>query len=285
MLPATGASAYPSQMRLPPARGVARHRVLGLSLALLVALIGTTAAPAPVAAATPDSLEASLLTWTNRDREARGLHPLRVDRRLAATADVRVANLVASASFSHAAAGGDLSASLDRAGVQWYTWAEDIAWWQGGLTTATLSSLYDAWRQSPPHWEELMSSTLNYVGFGVALRASDGKLFASAVFTESRDHTAPRATMETATRSGTTVTFTWRGWDPVLQSHWAGLRDFDAWYRVDDGAWRLLRDNTSATSIRLTNRSSGHRYWLKVRARDRALNLGTTSAAMSVWVP
>jgi hypothetical protein len=63
------------------------------------------------------------------------------------------------------------------------------------------------------------------------------------------------------------------------------LRDYDAWYRVDGGAWRLIRDDTTATSLRLTSRDQGHRYWLKVRARDRAGNVGRPSAAVSVWVP
>ncbi len=109
-------------------------------------------------------------------------------------------------------------------------------------------------------------------------------MFARAVFTESQTH---RATGDEGDGDAKRRHdhLTWRGWDPILQSHWAGLRDFDAWYRVDGGAWRLVRDNTTATSIRLTNRASGHRYWLKVRARDRALNLGSTSAPISVWVP
>jgi hypothetical protein len=131
----------------------------------------------------------------------------------------------------------------------------------------------------------LMSPTMNYVGFGLAVRPSDGQLFASAVFTESRDHTAPGVKMDGPTRSGTTITFAWHGRDPLLQSHWAGLRDYDAWYRVDGGAWRLVRDNTTATSLRLVSRAPGHRYWLKVQPRDRAGNVGRTSTPISVWVP
>jgi hypothetical protein len=131
----------------------------------------------------------------------------------------------------------------------------------------------------------LMSRTMNYVGFGIAVRRSGGQVYASAVFTESRDHTAPTARIDDVTRSGTAITFTWHGRDPLLQTHWAGLRDYDAWYRVDGGAWRLIRDNTTATSLRLASRAHGHRYWLKVTARDRAGNVGRQSAAVSVWVP
>lgn len=266
--------------------GTARHRIPAVLLAALALLSGTAVAPVPASAATtPATIEASLLAWTNRDRAALGLRPLRFDSRLAAIAGERAANLVAASSFSHQAAGGSLSAALDRAHVQWYGWAENIGWWGGGATLATASALYGAWRKSADHWAHLMSPGLNYVGFGVALRRSDVRLFASTVFTESRDHTAPRATVETATRSGTTITFTWRSWDPALQSHWAGPRDVDVWYRVDAGTWRLVRDNTTATSLRLAARAPGHRYWLAVRPRDRALNVGPLASPISVWVP
>ncbi len=171
------------------------------------------------------------------------------------------------------------------AGVQWFAWSENIAEWSGGLSGTTLAGIYQAWQGSATHWAMLMSPRMNYVGFGVAVRRSDGSAVASAIFTESRDHTAPGTKIDSAVRSGTTVTFTWHGYDPLLQSHWAGLRDFDVWYRVDDGAWRLVRDNTTTTSLRLLSRPSGHRYWLKVQARDRAGNVGRTSTPASVWVP
>lgn len=262
------------------------RRTLATILVLAMALGAGATHPLPAAAAsrTTASAEASLLAWTNRDRAARGLRPLRSDSRLVAIAGTRAGNLAAASTFSHAAAGGSLTPALARAGVQWYAWGEDIAWRTGGLTSTTVAGIYKAWRGSASHWALLMSRTMNYVGFGVAMR-SDGRVFASAVFTESRDHTAPSAKIDAATRSGTTITFTWHGYDPPLQTHWARLRDFDAWYRVDGGTWRLVRDNTTGTSLRLASRAHGHRYWLMVRARDRAGNVGRTSTPASVWVP
>jgi len=270
--------------RLPP---IARSRgTLASILALVVALGAVAAHPLPAAAAglTTASAETSLLAWTNRDRAALGLRPLRFDPRLAAIAGTRAANLAAASTFSHAAAGGDLAPALARAGVQWYAWGENIARQPGGLTGTTVAAIYRAWRTSASHWSMLTSRTMNYVGFGVAVR-SDGQVFASTDFTESRDHSAPGAKIDSATRSGTTITFSWHGYDPVLQTHWAGLRDYDAWYRVDGGSWRLVRDNTTATSLRLGSRAHGHRYWLMVRARDRAGNVGRASTPVSVWVP
>jgi uncharacterized protein YkwD len=271
---------------LPRARTPSSHRAAGLAFSLVAVLAIASLGPPPTAAATTaSSVEESLLAKTNRDREARGLKPLRLDSRLAGIADDRASNLAEAASFSHESAGGSLSTSLGRVGVQWYGWAENLAWWPGGLTSSTAASLYRAWRNSSSHWKALMSRTLNYVGFGVAVRASDGRVFASAVFTESRDHSAPKTRIDTASRSGTTITFTWHGWDPPLQTHWAHLRDYDAWYRVDGGAWRLIRDNTTATSLRLSSRAPGHRYELMVRARDRAGNVGPQSTPLGVWVP
>jgi uncharacterized protein YkwD len=275
-------------MSLSPSRPRRAHNpALALALAVVLGLAGAVASPTPAAAttATPDTVAAELLRLTNADRAARDLRPLRRDTRLAAIARDRAGNLASASTFSHSAAGGSLSTTLDRAGIQWYAWGENLAWTPGGLRSTTAASVFTAWKQSTGHWAQLMSRTLNYVGFGVAVRASDGRVFATAIFTESRDHTRPSARIVDAARSGTSVTFTWRGYDAPLQTHWAGLRDFDVWYRVDDGAWRLIRDNTTATSIRLTSRAPGHRYWLMVRARDRVSNVGAASSPISVWVP
>ncbi len=265
-------------------RPLRRAATLALAAALLVT--GAMAAPMPaVAATTTSSVATALLRLTNADRAARGLRPLRNDTSLAAVARVRAENLAAASTFGHAAAGGSLSTTLTQAGIQWYGWAENLAYTPGGLRTTTAATIHAAWKRSPSHWAMLMSRTLNYVGFGVAVRSSDGRVFAGAVFTQSRDHTAPSARIDRATRSGTTITFAWHGYDPPLQTYWAGLRDLDVWYRVDGETWRLVRDNTTATSIRLGSRASGHRYWLMVRARDRAGNVGPTSTPVSIWVP
>jgi uncharacterized protein YkwD len=254
--------------------------------ALVVALGAAATHPLPATAGlSAASAEASLLAWTNRDRAALGLVPLRSDPALVAIAGTRADNLAASSTFSHAAAGGDAAPALAAARVLCFAWGENIAEWPGGVSSATLAGIYRAWRGSATHWVMLMSPRMNYVGFGLAVRRSDGAAVASTVFTESRDHTAPGARVDSARRDGTAITFAWHGYDPLLQSHWAGLRDYDAWYRVDGGAWRLVRDNTTATSLRLVSRAPGHRYWLKVQARDRAGNVGRTSTPVSIWVP
>ena len=269
--------------------GAARRVRRGAAAVLLVlALLATGAAVAPAPAAattTTTSVANALLQLTNRDRAARGLRPLRADTRLAWIAHDRATRLTTASTFSHSAAGGSLTVALRTAGVQWYAWAENLVYAPGGLRSSTAAALYSSWKHSPSHWAALMSRKSNYVGFGVAVRSSSGRVFASAVLTESRDHTAPGAKIDRVSRSGTTLTFAWHGYDAPLQTHWAGLRDFDVWYRVDDGAWRMIRDNTTATSIRLTSRTPGHRYSLMVRGRDRAYNMGSRCAPVSAWVP
>ena len=86
-----------------------------------------------------------------------------------------------------------------------------------------------------------MSATNNYIGLGVAYRSSDHKTYASGNLTEAKDHTRPWARMSTRSRSGTTVRWTWQGNDTTLQTHTAGLKNFDVQYRVGSGAWHTRR--------------------------------------------
>lgn len=247
-------------------------------------------APAPTASVTPDSvvspsLGTTILGWVNQSRAALGLRPLRADATLAAIATQRAVNLSNSSTFSHLAAGGDIGPALAAARYQWYSWAEDIAWSNAtyGLTAAR--SIYDAWRGSSTHWAALMSTHLNYIGIGLAYRSSDNRTFASAVLSESNDHSRPSARVTSAWRWGTRITFTWTGYDAPLQSHWRGLRDFDVQYRVDRGSWRLIRDNTTSRSLTLWGRARGHIYSIRVRSRDWAGNLSTWSSVRAIYVP
>jgi hypothetical protein len=140
------------------------------------------------------------------------------------------------------------------------------------------------WKHSAPHAAIMFSATFNY--FGAAfMRRSDGTTWASVVFTVSPDHTRPTAYNGRLARSGTTVSFSWSGRDARLQTHTAGLRSFDLEYRVDGGAWRLIKNDTTATSIRLTRRPAGHVYWFRVQAADRRGNLSRWTTPVHVRVP
>jgi uncharacterized protein YkwD len=262
------------------------HRTLVAALAavLLVTVAGVSA-PAPVNASTETSMESSLQAWINRDRVDLGLQPLRLDVRLDTLAGERASWLAAHGVLSHESVDGTVCDALTTRAISWYLCGEDIGYTTYPLGSQAAASLYSMWKDSPSHWALLMSAQFNYVGIGVAYSSATATTYASIAFLEGVDRTAPWARMRTRSVSGTTVRFSWAGSDPLLQTHTAGLRDFNVWYRVDGGAWKQVRTATTATSITLHSRRHGHYYWVRVQARDRQGNLSSWSAATRVRVP
>ena len=263
--------------------------VAAIVLAAMTAAGGTTASTALTASYVPASpsirtAEGWLQTWVNTSRASLGLAPLRLDGRLRAIADDRAAALAALGVLDHGAA-GDLQSQLGRAGIQWYAWGEAIGWTTDSWGLGAAQSLFAMWRNSPQHWALLMSPTFNYVGFGLGYRAADGSTYGSVVLTESRDQTPPAVRMTSASRSGSTVHFSWTGAEIRLQTHTSGFRSFDLLYRASGGTWRIIRSGTTSTSISIASRPSRHSYYLSVRARDNAGNLSAWSAPLHIWVP
>jgi len=253
----------------------------------LAATIVLGLSPAPVAAATATqaSVSAEMVRQINKQRTSRGLVSLRGDSRLYALAQERAGNMAAKKTLSHAAAGGSVGAALDARRIQWYGFGEVIGWSGYPWGTKAVSHLVSMWMASSSHRPLLLSGRYNYVGAGVVYDPGSGRTWASVVFTESIDRTAPVASMTGSGVSGTTVKFTWSGKDRRLQSHTAGLRSFDVQYRVDDGAWRTIRDNTDATSVTIRDRARGHWYSIRVQSADRRGNLSKWTAPRTVWVP
>ena len=253
--------------------------------ATLIAALAVTASVAPVSAATSaSSAEAMIIGWVNTDRAAAGLAPLRGDSDLAYIAGVRASRMASYNTMSHTV-GGNLSSQLASRDVQWYRYGETIGWSSAGWPVDSARAIYRGWMNSSSHRALLMSTRFNYIGLGLAYRSSNGRTFASAVMTESLDHTGAVARIKTSGRSGDDVAWSWGGYDPRLQTHTAGLRDFDVQYRVDAGSWRMLRDNTTGTSILLRDRVRGHYYAIRVRATDRRGNVGRWTAESRIWVP
>ena len=281
---------------LDRARPLPRRALLGLFLATVTA--ATVIAPATVSGSgavpnsststptspTSQTVEGYLITWINHDRALRGLRPLRIWSPLRNVATDRAETLASLGTLSHTAA-GNLSSQLSTAGVGSYTWGEDIGWSSYPWGYDVARSLYSMWKHSSAHWTLLMSSRYNYFGIGLAYRWSAHATYASIVFTEARDHTPARAAMGSYGRSGTTIWFRWRGYDPLLQTHTAGLRNFDVEYKVDSGAWRVIRWGTTSTGITLYSRSRHHTYYVRVRARDRNGNVGSFSTQRHISVP
>jgi hypothetical protein len=130
----------------------------------------------------------------------------------------------------------------------------------------------------------MLSTTYNYIGIGV-VQGRDGQAWISAVYAESVDHTAPVARNGSLSRSGTTITFSFSGYDPKLQSRTAGLRSFDVQLRRDGGTWRTVRNDITWTTVRFKDRTRGHWYGVRVQAADRRGTLSPWTTEKRIWVP
>ena len=268
-----------------PSRPRALRAGLIALAAVILATVATGAAPGPASASTETSMESSLQTWINRDRVDRGLRPLRLDLRLVELAGERASWMAAHDRLTHDSVDGTVCDALTARAIRWHSCGENIGYTTYPWGPEAAASLYSMWEHSPAHWALLMSSQFNYIGIGTAYRSASATTYATIAFLEGADRTAPWGRMRTKSVSGTTIRFTWAGSDPLLQTHTAGLRDFNVRYRVDGGAWTQVRTATTATSITLSSRRHGHYYWVRVQARDRQGNLSSWSAGLRVWVP
>jgi uncharacterized protein YkwD len=257
----------------------------GALILALVAFGGVAAAPTARGAASDESsMSATILSLMNADRSHLGLRGLRVDTRIAGLATSRAQWMAANGDMNHDSYGGAVWDALASQGIPTYTSGEAIGATTAAIGTPAADYLYALWRGSPDHYELMMSDTFNYIGVGVAYRSASGEMYASIVFAEAPDISRPVASATGARASGSTVTFTWSGRDGYLQTHTAGLRDFDVEYRVDAGAWTLIRSHTTTTQLVLSGRPAGHIYAVRVRDRDRRNNLSAWSSVLSVRV-
>lgn len=266
----------------PRVRALARLLLTATLASAAVAGVGPVAHPSPVVASVAGTMEADLLRWVNAARADRGLVPLRLHSGLVDLAGDRAASMAASGSLKHPSC---LGCMLTNRGIQWYSVGEVVASTTYPWGDQAAQSIFNGWKRSSTHWALLMSSTFNYIGFGVAYRSSNRSTWAAADLSESKDRTKPWATVTGASRSGSTVSWTWTGADRQLQTHTAGLRDFAVQYRVDSGTWSTIRTGTTARSLSLADRARGHCYSVRVMARDHRGYLSSWSAARAVCVP
>jgi len=264
------------------AAAVSRLLVAAVLAAGFATALGPMAHPAAVAASTADTMESQLLGSINAERAKHGLVALRVHSGLADLAGDRAAYMASIGALQHISC---LSCTLNSRGIQWYGVGEVIASNNYPWGSQSADAVFRSWMASAIHRAILMNDRYNYIGIGVAYRSSNHYTYASAVLAESKDRTAPWARMSAATRSGTTISFSWTGADTTLQTHTAGLKNFDVQYRLGSGTWTTIRSGTTAKSLSLTGRSHGYWYGLRVRARDNLGYLSSYSAEMRIWVP
>ena len=268
--------------RSRPIAAVSRLLVAATLAASFVTALGPIAHPAPVAASTADTMESMIVSLVNAERTKLGLVPLRLHTGLVDLAGDRAAYMAWIGAMQHISC---LSCTLNTRGIQWYGAGEVIASNNYPWGSQAAQQIFSGWMGSSTHRAILLSSSLNYIGLGVAYRSANGYTYASAVLTESKDRTKPWSRMSATWHSGTTVYWTWIGADTRLQTHTAGLRNFDVQYRVDSGSWVTIRSGTTAKSLSLSGRAHGHWYGLRVRARDNLGYVSYYTAELRVWVP
>jgi hypothetical protein len=222
--------------------------------------------------------------WINDTRVAQGLVAFRAWDALDTLATARAGRIAATRTLSHEAAGGNCGDALTAAGIPWSWYGETLGMSPATFGETSARQIFDLWMGSTAHRDILMSAVDNYVGIGVA-QSGDGSTWMSVVATESPDHTPPVATAVSLRRSGTTLTFTWRGTDPLLQTHTAGIRSYDVQVRKGSGAWWLAANDTTATSLMLGNRPHGYWFSFRVQAADRRGTLSPWTSTMRIWVP
>lgn len=239
----------------------------------------------------PSAAEAALVGMINADRAAAGLRPLRLDPRLSAIARERSASMAAAGELSHVQADGRTMVDLITAGdIAWYAAGETIGWNDyPGLADST-RVVNQGWMDSPEHTAIIRSTDYNYFGLGLGTSAA-GDRYWTALFLRGPDHTAPWATMSVPTTGSSTtlasthhalrVTWSWAGGDRPLAALTSGLQSFDVQRRVDGGAWVAVLTSTTSRAWS-SSVSIGHRVAVRVRARDRAGNVGSWSPPVSV---
>jgi uncharacterized protein YkwD len=270
-------------MIVAPRYRLALRWLPALLVATLLATLISVSTPQRTLAVTASEAELALTNLVNKSRTDAGLKALRTDSDLSTISGIRATRMRDANVINHTV-GGNLKSQLSWYGVAWYSYGENVGYTSSTWGSQAAKSIHSMWMKSSSHKALIMSSRFNYVGVGAAYRSSNGRTYASIVFSESPDHTSARATITAASRSGDDVIWAWKGYDPVLQTHTAGLRDYDVQVRTGSGSWSMLRDNTTARSITLTNRRSGT-YGVRVRATDKRGNVGPWTAEKRISVP
>ena len=254
-----------------------------LALPLMIGLLAASfAAPATASAddLTISQAEQLMVDLLNARRTSAGLVPVRVDSRLMDIARARSKDMATKHYFSHTQPDGrNVFDILNANKIKWLGAGEIIAW--NNYPTLELST-YNAdnqWWNSAGHKAIVLSSTLNYVGVGLAIDASNGKKMWTAVYIKGPDRTGARSTTKTptvtagATGGSKKVTVSWTGADVKLQVLTSGFHSWAVERRTDGGAWTRIWSSTTRGSMAL-DLPAGHTYEFRTAARDNAGNWG-----------
>jgi uncharacterized protein YkwD len=257
------------------------------AMAGVALLVSAFVAPATAAAATDpwtvSQAEQEMVKLLNADRTSAGLVPVQVDSRLMAIARARSTDMATKHYFSHTQPDGrNVFDILTAQKITWYGAGEIIAWNNYPTLELSTPTANSQWMNSPGHKAIVMSTTLNYVGVGLAIDASSGKKYWTAVYIKGPDRTGATSTTKApAVTDGTTsatkrVTVSWTGADVRLQVLTSGFNYWQVQRRTDGGAWTTVWASTTQPSMTLELRG-GHTYEFRTAARDKAGNWGAWS--------
>lgn len=130
------------------------------------------AAQTDVVAETIAKAASATLCLLNRERSARDLRPLKLDRRLGAAALAHSRDMVRRGYFEHDSPDGRtpfqrmLATRYVPKGASW-TLGENIGW--GTLTLAQPAALVKAWMKSPGHRANVLNPQFKQIGIGIAI--------------------------------------------------------------------------------------------------------------------
>jgi uncharacterized protein YkwD len=265
-----------------------------LAAALMLGLLAASfVIPATAAAAdyTIDQAEQAMVDLLNADRAAAGLVPVRVDSRLMAIARARSVDMATKHYFSHTQPNGkNVFDILTAQHITWYGAGEIIAWNNYPTLELSTANANSQWMNSPGHKAIVVSTTLNYIGVGLAIDASTGKKLWTAVYIKGPDRTGARSTTNTpivtAGPDGATkrVSVSWSGADVKLQVLTSGFYSWQVQRRTDGGPWTTVWVSTTRSSMAL-DLAAGHKYEFRTAARDKAGNWGSWSTASTTIAP
>ncbi len=262
---------------MPARRRLVQSRALhhGLLAVLVLLLAGAWfGQPAPVAATTAAvQMDGQILTSINKERTSLKLVPFRLDGRLVTWATDRAAWMASAGILTHTSYGGSPCNLYNTMHVTWYQCGEAVAETNAAFGGTAASALYSLLKNSPEHDALMASSTFNYVGIGVAYRASNHTTYLSILFLEGPERNRPIPSWTSVYASGGTVHWSWTAYDPLLQTHTGTIRNYDVELRRNNGTWHLLRSGNPATSATFRGLPPGTSWALRIRARDNYGNV------------
>ena len=263
-----------------------------MSLAPLmgVLVLVTTLLPGGAASAAPTSTElraaeTKVLERINAERAARDLRAIRMDTRIQAVAQARSRDMVQRDYFAHTDPDDrEPWDHLDAAGIAWYRAGEIIALNHTSPISSAADHAVQQWMGSSGHKAQIVSTTFNYAGVGVAV-TEGGTSYWTVMFIQGPDRSRPFASVESLSSGAGSgrARVHWSGSDRRLVTLTAGVGSYDVQRRREGGSWVLVRSRITDTAASVTG-TRGARYQFRVRARDRAGNIGEWSSARSVTI-